>query len=405
MKILKQILLSLFLLLSFIVRSQTIPNYIPTNGLLAWYPFNGNSLDEGGKAFHCINKNATLTKDRFGKEDKAFLFDGTASLTSQTGTSPSNFTYSGWFQFTEVADGLLFMSTYSNNKLFGFSAATESNTLRVHYIPVNSQKNLKFAVNPTIWNHVVLTYNGALLKTFVNNILVDSIKVTSGGTIPSVGFSIGGYMDIFFKGNIDDVAIWNRVLTKDEITGLNKACVLNITNNPEDTTVNAGSDVEFIVSASDLSAKYQWQTDVGSGFQNLNNSTQFKGVDNDTLKVMNTTLINNHQAFRCISSSGICLDTSGSAILTVKSPGGINIITETNKIYIYPNPTSDQINLVVDTKFLGLTYNITDVFGRIIIKSKLIQENTTINLNAISNGFYFFVIENTIGYRVKIIKN
>ena len=382
-----------------------IPNYIPTNGLLAWYPFNGNSLDEGGKAFHCINKNATLAKDRFGNVDKAFFFDGTASLTSQTGTSPTNFTYSGWFKFTEVTDGLLFMSTYSGNKLFGFSAATESNTLRVHYIPVNSQKNLKFVISPTIWNHVVMTYNGTILKTYVNNVFVDSITSTSIGTIPNVGFSIGGYIDIFFKGNIDDVAIWSRVLSKNEITGLNKACILNITNNPSDAIVKDGYDVEFIVSASDVAAAHQWQTDFGSGFQNLNNSTQFKGVDNDTLKVINANMANNNQLFRCISTIGACRDTSESAILKVKSASEINGVTETNKIYTYPNPTSSQINLVVDTKFLGLTYTITDVFGSIVIKSKLIQENTSINLNGIPNGFYFIVIDSTIVYRAKIIKN
>lgn len=381
-----------------------VPNYIPTNGLLAWYPFNGNSLDEGGKAFHCININAKLTKDRFGKDDKAFFFNGTASLTSQTGTSPSNFTYSGWFQFTEVTDGLLFMSNYSGNKLFGFSAATASNTLRVHYIPVNSIKNLTFAVNPNIWNHVVMTYNGTVVKTYVNNIFIDSIKVTSGGTLPSVGFSIGGYKDIFFKGNIDDVAIWNRVLSKDEITGLNKACVLKITDNPSDTTVNIGTNVEFTISTSDISATHQWQTDMGSGFQNLNNTTQYKGVDNDTLKVINTNLINNNQLFRCISSSGICMDTSESAILKVKSPGGINRINETNKITVYPNPTASQINFETDNRNFGLTYILTNIYDQTLIKGKIMQNNTYLNIENLSVGVYLLYIGDKTKNVFKIIK-
>jgi len=297
------------------------------------------------------------------------------------------------------------MSTYSGNKLFGFSAATESNTLRAHYIPVNSQKNLKFVISPTIWNHVVMTYNGTILKTYVNNVFVDSISSSSPGTIPSVGFSIGGYVDIFFKGNIDDVAIWNRILSKNEMTGLNKACVLNITNNPSDTTVKEGSDAEFIISASDISATYQWQIDFGSGFQNLNNSTQFKGVANDTLVVMNANILNNNQLFRCISSLGACRDTSEPAILKIKIASGTNRVIETKTIYLYPNPASSQVNLVVDSKFLGLNYTIKDVFGSIVIKSKLIQENTSINLNGLSNGFYFLVIDGIIHYRAKIIKN
>jgi len=54
-KLSKSLLTVLITFFSLNILAQ-IPNYIPTSGLLAWYPFNGNSLDEGGKAFIVLIK-------------------------------------------------------------------------------------------------------------------------------------------------------------------------------------------------------------------------------------------------------------------------------------------------------------------------------------------------------------
>jgi hypothetical protein len=53
-----------------------IPSYLPTNGLVAWYPFNGNANDESGNGNNGTVNGATLTTDRFGNVGKAYGFDG-----------------------------------------------------------------------------------------------------------------------------------------------------------------------------------------------------------------------------------------------------------------------------------------------------------------------------------------
>jgi hypothetical protein len=47
------------------------------NGLVAFYPFNGNAMDGSGNGNHGEVNGATLGKDRHGAEDKAYKFDGT----------------------------------------------------------------------------------------------------------------------------------------------------------------------------------------------------------------------------------------------------------------------------------------------------------------------------------------
>jgi hypothetical protein len=32
--------------------AQNVPNYVPTNGLVGWWPFNGNANDESGNGNH-----------------------------------------------------------------------------------------------------------------------------------------------------------------------------------------------------------------------------------------------------------------------------------------------------------------------------------------------------------------
>jgi hypothetical protein len=93
-----------------------------------------------------------------------------------------------------------------------------------------------------------------------------------------------------------------------------------------------------------------WQTDLGIGFQNLNSVGQYIGTTNDTLIILNTTLSNNNQPFRCIVSSGSCTDTSSLAGLTVINNTGINEVSKSNLFSVYPNPAQDIINLKADAK-------------------------------------------------------
>jgi hypothetical protein len=52
-----------------------------SDGLVAYYPFNGNANDESGNGHNGIvnGTGATLTNDRFGNANKAYSFNGTGS--------------------------------------------------------------------------------------------------------------------------------------------------------------------------------------------------------------------------------------------------------------------------------------------------------------------------------------
>src|ERR1039457_3593245 len=49
---------------------------IPTNGLVVYYPFNGNANDASGNGNSGTLDGATLTSDRFGHPNSAYYFNG-----------------------------------------------------------------------------------------------------------------------------------------------------------------------------------------------------------------------------------------------------------------------------------------------------------------------------------------
>ena len=56
--------------------AQTVPTYVPTNGLVGYWPFNGNAKDESGNGTNGTVNGPLLTTDRFGNSNAAYNFDG-----------------------------------------------------------------------------------------------------------------------------------------------------------------------------------------------------------------------------------------------------------------------------------------------------------------------------------------
>jgi hypothetical protein len=78
-----------------------VPNYVPTNGLVGYWPFNGNANDESANGNNGTVNGATLSADRFGNANKAYSFDGVDDYITINNTvgnfGTSDFTISLWY--------------------------------------------------------------------------------------------------------------------------------------------------------------------------------------------------------------------------------------------------------------------------------------------------------------------
>ena len=80
------------------------------DGLVAWYNFNGGTLkDSSGKDNHINFNNATLTTDRFGKPNNAYLFNGTSSYMSVPNSTSLNPSLISIVAMVKRKEFLLFM--------------------------------------------------------------------------------------------------------------------------------------------------------------------------------------------------------------------------------------------------------------------------------------------------------
>ena len=361
--------------------SQSLPSYVPTNGLVGWWGFNGNAQDGSGYGNHGIVNGATLTTDRFGNQNGAYSFDGIddwVQINDDSLLRPGLLTLSAWVYTTQNSanpiitkmrignpfgpDGgeqyCLFHSQYNTQNAAGsFQIKREGACVNggVGWQRI-MQNNLNFGLGN--WYHLAGTYDGTIMKLYINGQLSGSFNPPSGpiDDCANGSFNIGrGWVNFdFFSGIIDDIGIWDRALTQQEITNLynSQYCQVNVTSQPQNQSTLPNRNVTFSLTSSDSSSIYQWESNSGFGFQPLFNAGQYSGVNTSSLTVSNTSLQNNNQLFRCIISTNACgRDTSDVVTLSVNSS-----VSTTNipKRFNYQSVVRDTSGGLVINRTIGL---------------------------------------------------
>jgi hypothetical protein len=409
------------------ITNAQVPSYVPTNGLVGWWPFSGNANDESGNNYNGTVNGATLTTDRFGNVNSAYSFNGSSDYIQVADAtalrlSGTDYTISVWFNETYLVNTEHQAIISKRNpytppaNLDGWLLYIDVLTSpmgKVGIVPAGYPNTCAYTANPITlnnWVNIVEVYHSGtqIVETYMNGVLNNTTTgVSSPNNTTTLPLYIGSDIEsnsYFFNGKIDDIGIWNRALTYQEITDLYNGCQLSVSTQPINQAVNISNNAQFTTASSDPLATYQWQTDLGVGFQNLNSVGQYSGTANDTLTIANTTLSNNNQPFRCIVSSGSCTDTSNVAVLTVNNNVGINEFTQDNLFSVYPNPAHSQINVKADTKLLGSIFTVYDNTGKVVLSGKIISENTTIELGNLSGGIYLFSVGENLKQTFKVIK-
>lgn len=221
--------------------SKTTPDYVPTNGLLAWWPFNGNAQDESGNGWNGTVNGAVLTTDRLGNPNAAFSFTTNQEINIPGSQSMNIFplSISLWYKLDSVNGSGNLFSKYISASWNGFQinvdhSDTWGNIIWPWYIRDNQNRLLgmygedpfhQTNVETNVWYHFVFTVDDSEGKIYVNGELIDTHKWTGQAGPSSNHFlwKIGGLYNQWFHGKIDDIGLWNRVLTQEEISAIYKS--------------------------------------------------------------------------------------------------------------------------------------------------------------------------------------
>jgi PKD repeat protein len=151
----------------------------------------------------------------------------------------------------------------------------------------------------------------------------------------------------------------------------------------------SGNTATFTNSSSSVNSTLNYYWDFGDGNTSSVQNPSHTYATNGTYTV---TLI----ASNCIFS-----DTITNTIQI-----GTNSMEEnTNANFeFYPNPATNQITLKVDNQLLGSIYTICDNTGKSVLNGYILSENSVINLENLSKGFYLLSIAENLERTVKVIK-
>jgi hypothetical protein len=211
-----------------------------SNGLIAYYPFNGNANDSSGNGNNGIVSGAILTPDRNGSASSAYLFNGSNSFID----IPNKFFNNGWdsstvslwfnpdkhASSTANGPGQTFFNTnphrgegvgYSYNgskKIYHYKSSDGINW------DLLSNKEFNYS-NVTLndWYHLVIVKSNLIYNYYINGVLVDSFSVSKKPAKDLYSLRIGAITCCSpetFSGKLDDFRFYNRALSNSEVINL-----------------------------------------------------------------------------------------------------------------------------------------------------------------------------------------
>ena len=213
----------LLLAMGFALTTQMIiaqvPSYVPTNGLVGYWPFNGNANDTSGNVNNGTVNRAALTSDRFGNLNSAYSFLQNQTITVSNNTSFNLTQYlsiSIWVYC--LANGqTLIRKGYDYGIDIGDITATQSGLYPIFFTPnLFTQSPLKL----NTWHHIVAVRNNSSRYLYINGILNSTLNNSTSFAITNNLLTIGSWNGEPINAKLDDIGIWNRALTQDEITSL-----------------------------------------------------------------------------------------------------------------------------------------------------------------------------------------
>jgi hypothetical protein len=269
------------------------------DGLVAYYPFNGNAQDESGNGNDGTVHGATLTEDRFGNKGSAYSFDGVDDYIEKKNPSnvlnigSQNWTISvwiktnnlsqmiisryecGWDCSPDVGAEALYNLGISNANAY-FSVRSD-NMYGMKETPIVRDNN---NINDGTWHYItgILDRDVLLLKLFIdgkekNTVSIGKLdSITDGGSPFEIGriFRQQGSSTEYFKGDIDDIRIYNRALSESEIqqlyattleTNISPKDSGTITKSPDKSSYSPNEEVTLTATPAKGYKFKQWQGD------------------------------------------------------------------------------------------------------------------------------------------------
>ena len=430
------------------INGQTVPSYLPTTGLVGWWPFNGNAIDESINTNDGTVSGATLTTDRFGITNNAYSTSaGYISCGNLNIPTSSTLTISFWYKsLTDFGIGEAICLGSNSSTTWG--CVIGNSFFAQNYgrgCGSTGSGSAAISIVYSTWHHVVFVSNGLNNTTKIyhdGNFISTAINAnsSSGCSNSQLFFGTDIYSSIeLFNGSLDDIGIWNRNLTPCEIQQLYTSSLNTFTFAAVSSSsiICKGQSATLIASGA---SSYTWQP--SSVVSNTSTVTPLANsiytvVATNTAGCISTRTISitvkptptiavssgticKGQSFT-ITPSGAstytyssgssvvsptlttsysvtgtntlgCVSTSPTTLTVFVSPcTGIDELENNQSIVFYPNPFTNEIYVKVEGEIKNKKYLIYTASGQ-VIQTGILNANK-INCSDFSKGLYFIKLE------------
>jgi hypothetical protein len=204
------------------------PMFTLVNGMIGYYPFDGSWYDKSGNNNNLGNYNVSNTTDRFGINNlSAVEFNGRNSyfegpvltdvknqltvsfwIKNKRGTKPTGFRGIVTTQNTN-SQGFLIQDHESLKYDFTFALKAGNG-----YVDTWSKNQASIEK----WDYLTFVYDGKSAKIYRNGALENEAVINTVSLASTGKLNIGArYNNEFFIGVLDNLGIWNRALSNEEI--------------------------------------------------------------------------------------------------------------------------------------------------------------------------------------------
>jgi hypothetical protein len=402
---------------------------LPIDGLIAYYPFTGNTDDLSGYNNNGINNGATLTTDRFGNANSAYYFNGSSNITvlhQDYLNLTEDFSISSWFnmsEYTSTYNASMILSKHDETNdgyAYGIWNPNHITTSQIVNFQANNYWNTATypdnsgVVSTNKWYHYVVTFDHQqeLLKYYLNGNLIFSKNIPFNVLVNNLPLMIGYskstsgiYLD-YFQGSIDDIRIYNRVLDSTNIQDLYNECgygTLLAKNEIKLTALqdNKGVKVNWTVESEEGISNYTLQRSIdGVHFSAIKSETA-KGYKNGSYEYLDNNIPSDKNTiFYRIKINNKDGNYKYSSIAKVT-------LSLLQHISLYPNPSKNWINITHEIMRVSTSAIIINSYG-VIVKRITLNAGSThslIDVSAFGKGVYFLkIVDGANQQSIKFIK-
>ena len=209
---------------------------IPSLGLVGYFTFSGNANDLSSNANTGIVSGATLTTDRFGNANDAYFFNGSSAYIEIPHISAYNnqlYSISYWVKFNtsatsgsggfDVNPALISKCAPSVTVTYDNWVFYEGNGTPGFVSNNSGGVGNASLFNDNNWHHITATVNSDSVRFYTDGIHSSSSLKGANLVFNSQPIRVGRSTATYWKafnGIIDDLAIYNRALTANEVDSL-----------------------------------------------------------------------------------------------------------------------------------------------------------------------------------------